>query len=496
MLTMGVVPSYGATVLTLDEAIDIALEQSYASRRLRLNLFRSKQAMKAARARTRTQINLDLVAPDFSEQVQGARVSDQLPTYNTIGRIQWGGLLEVEQPIVLTNTTLSLRTDVQQFRDSVFDDLLNTTEKEKRLRSQFKLSIRQPLLVPNSQKLALERAELQLELAQRSFTRTQLDVIYNVTLDFYTFYRSIRQQEIAQEEATRQETSYDLAQRKYDAGLIPEVEALQMEVALAESRNKLLQADGDVSRSADRFKLALGLMLEDDVAVETDFRFAPFEVDEAKAITHGLRHRAEIRENEIGRRVAAITLMQTRAKKAISGEVSAYYDRTGVSDPELPYETYADELLNSSLIDLRRRPRNRGVRFILRVPIWDWGVNDAEVLAARATVHQQDVDLEEQQQAVAREIRAVIAQLREARGGLEVLKRSEEVAQRSYEISLARFENGDITARELSDAHESLTRVRQSYLGAYITYQLAVADLKRRTLYDFENDRSLVEDGN
>jgi outer membrane protein len=494
MLTMGVVPSYGATVLTLDEAIDIALEQSYASRRLRLNLFRSKQAMKAARARTRTQVNLNLDAPNFYEQVQDVRIPNQLPTYNTIGRIQWGGRLVVEQPVVLTNTTLSITTDVQQFRESVFDDLLNTTEKEKRLRSQFVLSIRQPLLVPNSQKLALERAELQLELAQRSFTRTQLDVVYSVTQAFYSLYRSTRQHEIAQEEETRQETSYDLAQRKHDAGLIPEVEALQMEVALAESKNKLLQADGDVSRSSDQFKLALGLMLEDDVGVRTDFSFTPFAVDEAKAVAHGRRHRAEIREDEIDRRLAAISLMQTRANNAISGEVSAYYDRTGVSDPEFPYETYMDELLNSSLMDLRRRPRNLGVRFSLKVPIWDWGTSDAEVLAARAFLQQREVNLEEQQQAVARDIRSVIARLREAEGRLEVLKKSEGVAQRSYDINLARFENGDITARELSDAHESLTRARQSYLDAYIQYQLAVADLKRRTLYDFENDKSLVED--
>ncbi len=38
----------------------------------------------------------------------------------------------------------------------------------------------------------------------------------------------------------------------------------------------------------------------------------------------------------------------------------------------------------------------------------------------------------------------------------------------------------------------TLTHSRQAYLDAYIQYQLAVADLKRQTLYDFENERSLV----
>jgi outer membrane protein TolC len=66
------------------------------------------------------------------------------------------------------------------------------------------------------------------------------------------------------------------------------------------------------------------------------------------------------------------------------------------------------------------------------------------------------------------------------------------VAQRSYDISAARFENGDITAQELANARDGLTRARRSYLDAFIRYHLSVADLKRQTLYDFEADESLV----
>ena len=89
---------------------------------------------------------------------------------------------------------------------------------------------------------------------------------------------------------------------------------------------------------------------------------------------------------------------------------------------------------------------------------------------------------------------ATVTRLREARGRLEVSRQSADVGRRSYDISLAGFDNGDITNQELALDRQRLTQARQAFLEAFIQYQLALADLKRQTLYDFENDRSLVEE--
>ena len=39
-----------------------------------------------------------------------------------------------------------------------------------------------------------------------------------------------------------------------------------------------------------------------------------------------------------------------------------------------------------------------------------------------------------------------------------------------------------------------MAQARQACPDAFIYYQLALADLRRQTLYDFENDRNLVEE--
>ncbi len=480
-----------AVVLTLDDAIALASEESYAARIRDLRLHQAEQNMIAAKGSFKTKADLILNAPNFSEQVQPIFAPNKLPTYNTTGSLQWQSRLQIRQPLP-TNGIVILNSDLYQSRKSVIDQL-DETQRTKRFFTSFRIEFRQPLFVPNTLKLGLERANLQLEQEQRQYTRTQLDIIYDVTEAFYEFYNATRRREIAREEVKQQEQSYELAQKKFEAGLIPEVEALQMEVKLAQSKNDLLDAESGQSRVADQFKMTVGLPLEEEVTVETDFALNLFEVDEAKAIEHGLRHRAEIRENEINRRLAEITVRETDALTAIKADIRASYELTGISDPSLSFDTGTSDLFESSIDDLRRRPRNRGVQFIVTVPLWDSGVNRAEVEVARGRLKQRELDVMEKQRSVELQIRRVITQLKSSRNSLDVLKKSEEVAQKSYDISLARFENGDITSQVLADALDALTGARSDYLNAYIKYQLAVADLKRQTLYDFERDRSLVE---
>ena len=479
-------------VLTLQDAIDLALEKSYDARRERLILLSAQQNVLAQKGRFRTQANLTLNAPYFREQVQSFRIPDEVPYYNTTGTLRWQSQLRITQPLP-TNGGISLVSNLYQSRESVFRDQLDATEKAKRFYSSFRLEFDQPLLVPNSLKLGMERANLQHEQAQRQYLRTELDVVYQVTSAFFSLYSATRRQEIATQEVKQQEDTNDLAQRKFGAGLIPEVEALQTEVDLSQSRNRKLEAEGALLRTQDQFKMALGLPLDQDVAVKTDFEMSQFEVDDQQAIDHGLEHRSEIRETQINRRLSEITLKETDALSTIRAEISAYYDLTGVSDPLLEYESTLSRFFHSSITDLQRRPRNRGVTLTMSLPLWDSGVNRAQVAAAQATLERSELTEEEMVRQVTQQIKAVLTRLQESRGRVDVLRRSQEVAERSYDISQARFNNGDITSQVLALDRDRLTQARTNYLQAYIDYQLAVADLKRNTLYDWEKGKSLVE---
>ncbi len=480
------------TVLTLDEAIKIALEQSYEMKSLRLSLNQAAQNLIAAKGRFKTNADLSMEAPNWNETVSEIQVPGALPVFNTTGYTRFLGTLDINQPLP-TDGALILRG--QSYHRDVSTYLQEQDEDVSRSEIYNSISLRfqQPLFAINQLKLGLKNANLSYERTSQRFRRSELDIVYNVTRSFFDFYQATRRHEITRENLNQQQELYDLASKKYAAGLIPEVEALQMEVDLAESRAALLSAEGARQRSEDNFKQLIGLSLSDAVAVRTDFELERVQVDLERATTLAMKYRTELREGQIDIEMARLNVKQADARSEMRGDISAFYDITGVSNPNLPYKSPWDRLWDSSIEDMDRRPHNRGVTFTLTVPLWDWGVNRAEVQSARAALSTSELSLEEQKKTIQREVRDVVMRLREAENRVEVLNKNQEVAQRAFDITLERFNNGDITSQDLALDRNRLTTAKTSYLEAYVDFKLAVADLQRKTMWDFVHDRSLLD---
>jgi len=478
--------------LTLKDAIDIALEKSYQMKVLRLNLEQAEQNLVAARGRFKSNAELRMDVPNWSETVSEIPVKNDLPVFNTTGFLRYQGVLDINQPLP-TDGTITLRSQVYHRNVSIYTADLLQDIKRKEVYSSMSLRLHQPLFTINRLKLGLTTANLNYERTSRRYKRNELNIVYLVTQSFFNLYRATRQAEIARDNVSQQEEMYNLAKKKFEAGLIPEVEALQMEVDLAESRNDLVAAEGELSRAEDSFKQLIGLKLTDQVGVQTEFDYHKMDVNLEKAIRLALENRSEVREAEIDVQLAHINVKEADAKSEIRGDLFAFYDLTGVSDPNLPYTSSVNALWNSSIEDMNRRPNNKGVVFSLSVPLWDWGVNGAEVAASEAQLREAEITLAEQKKTIEREVREVVGRLKEAANRLDVLLKNQEVAQRAFNISLERFNNGDITSQELALDRNRLTQAKFSFLNAYIDYKLAEADLKRKTMWDFEHNHSLVD---
>ena len=479
-------------ILTLDQAIDIALEKSYEMKRLRLLTIQAEENLSAAKGRFKTNASMSMDVPYWRESVVEIPVENGLPVYNTTGDFQYQGTLDINQPLptdgVFTLSSRLYHRDVSTFK-SLGDEV-----KRKEVYSSLGLNFSQPFFTINRLKLGLKQANLEYDRTLRIFKRSELENVYQVTQAFFQLYAATGQMEIASENVEQQQELYDLAKKKFDAGLIAEVGALQFEVDLAQSRNDLAVAEGELKRTEDYFKQLIGLDLTDDIGVEADLQFARVFVDLDRAIELALKNRSEIKEGQIDVELARLSVKETDARSEVYGELLASYDLTGISDPTLPYSSSPRSLFNSSLDDMERRPNNRSVIFRLSVPLWDWGVNAAEVARAEAGLHSAELDLVEQKKTITREVRAAVDRLQQAENRYEVLKKNQDVAQKLFDISVQRFNNGDILSQDLADDRNRLTQAKFSLLQAYTDYKTALADLQRKTMWDFEKDKSLVDE--
>jgi outer membrane protein len=82
-------------------------------------------------------------------------------------------------------------------------------------------------------------------------------------------------------------------------GLIKEVDALQMEVDLAEAQNNYDLSVVTLGSALNEFKHLIGINFSDSVSLNSEFKYTVVIVDPVKAVQLALQNRLEIREQEI-----------------------------------------------------------------------------------------------------------------------------------------------------------------------------------------------------
>jgi outer membrane protein TolC len=472
-------------VLDLSTSLEIASERNYQMRTLQEDLLRAEYRLTAATNQFKTQINFLLTAPSYNETIR--RFEDSLGVYySPVKQAEYWGNIEISQPLP-TDGRFFLRSGVFGLND--FEIERNTVQVSTQL------GFEQPIEAfysYNRIQAGFRQAELSYELSQKRLTRFELDLNYTISEVFYQLIAALENENIARQTLRMQQETTELAQNKYRAGVIAEVEALQMEVDLADALNAYDIAKANRIAQANYLKQLLEIPLTDSIAVETDLSYSIVTVDIEKAIESGLKHRLEIREQEIEKELASIDIQRTRVEGQITGRISAYYDLIGVGTD--PNSVALSQTLSSAWNELKRRPGNRGVSLNISIPIWDWGVSRANVEAARADLRKANYSLDNEKVSVEREIRNTVARLNSSLKRLQLLEKNVEVAEKSFEISRQRYANGEINSQSLALDRTRLSNAYLSRLQAYIDFKLLIVDLARKTFYDFERDRSLVEE--
>ncbi len=462
--------------LDLDKSIAIARDKSYSMKRLEQDLKIAEYNLKSATSRFKTHINLNFVSPQYTETIRQFEDSTGISFYS-VKQLNYQGTININQPLP-TDGYIFVRSGLSNY-DDLFSDFRSTY-----LNTRFGLV--QPLDALygyNAIRSSFKRAELAFERSSRQLKREELNLVYAVSSAFYNLLSVQKSTEIAQMDLDRQTEAFNIARNKFEAGLIREVDALQMEVDLAEAQNNYALAHVNAGSAMNNFKEILGIELSDSVVLSSDFQYDVVIVNPEHAVQLALANRHEIREQEIQIEQNKLNLKQQRAAGMIKADLTAYYEKVGVST--MPIASGFTQNLQSSYNDFLSRPQNYGIGFSISIPLLDWGENKALVNAAKARLTQNELQKTEVQRSIEREVRNLVADLNTSLRRLQLLEKNVEVAEKSFGITRQRFSEGDIDSQALALERNRLNNAYNSHLRAYINYQLMLADLMRKTFYDF-----------
>jgi outer membrane protein len=469
--------------LDLASSIELAKEKSKNMLILQQSLKKAEYDLKAATSSFKTHVDLDLVLPQYTETIRQWEDSSGISFY-PVRQNQINSYLTISQPLP-TDGYLFIRSGVQSFVDYYADD--------RNAQISSSIGLRQPIEAffgYNQRRLGYRQAKLAYDLSLKQLKREELNLVYEISQNFFQVLSYHERRNIAQQGLNRQQEAFDIATSKYNAGLIREVEALQMEVDLSAAVNDFDLARVDYAAQVAFFKESLGIDLRDSVNIKSDLSYTQVVVDVEKAVALALENRLELKENEIEIEMSEMEIKRRRAAGMVNGDILLNYNFIGVNKSELiiPIETQ----INNTWQNLINRPGSFGIGLTLNIPIIDWGENRARVHSAQASLTQDKLQQDADKVTIERDIRTTVSRLQSSLMRLKLLEKNVLVAEKSFEISRQRYVNGDIDSQSMALERERLNNAYITRLESYMVYKLLLSDLMRKTFYDFEMNVSML----
>lgn len=439
--------------------------------------------LKATTSSLKTHVNLALTIPQYSKTKMQWADSSGI-TYFPLRRNEVNGYLNISQPLP-TDGSLYIRSGV----DNIVD--YNVRNRSAEITSQIGLT--QPIAAffgYNNNRLAYKTAKLAYDLALKRLKRQELDLVYNISQSFFTVQSYHEGMNIARLSLDKQKEAYEIAKSKFSAGLIREVDALQMEVDLGEAENNYDGAIVNYVSQISLFKELLGIELTDSVIIKSDLEYKPVVVDVEKAVSLALENRLELKEMDIQIEQNQMDIKRQKATGRISGNIAVNYQFQGTnkSDLGVPFKT----TLENTWENLVDNPNGFGIGLTVKIPIIDWGENRARVRSAQAILKQNQIGLAGEKVDIERDVRSTVSRLQSSLRQLQSLEKSVVVAEKSFGITMQRYSNGDIDSQAMALERERLNNAYIQRLAAYIDYKLRLSDIMRKTFFDFEKNVSLL----
>lgn len=467
--------AYSQRTISLDECLQIAHKQSPA-------LFEAKRkyeiAQWSAEAQARslgTQVDLTLAAPIYSDNTT--------PIYNPLTGLtdllserltQFGPGITIQQPIEWTGGTLSVSSSL--YRQTQLGTSGPAINNYLGLGT---IQIDQPIFKANEMALTEHESDMALLDARAEYATQWAAINYSVQSLFYNLYEAEEQLKIQQDEVAASQANFDLADNKFKAGLIAEVDKLQLEADLAAARTDLFDRQRLQAAAQRDLEIALGLGFNDSLSARMDtLPEIHVSINRETAIRAALANREDVLAARQAITLAQDALARTGNQRTIFASLSGSF---GASQ---------DAVLLNAITD---NPFiNRGLTLSITVPVFDWGAHSLKMEAAQSSIDLSQTALALKEQQVRQEVLSAIDQIEAATAQVEVAKKSVEVAEEAYTLSRERFDLGKITSQDLTLDQERVTRARLSALTAEVAEHLALADLTQKTLFDFEAGKPVV----
>jgi len=462
--------------LTMEQVVEIAQSDAPDVQLAQTRLSNRYWSYQTFLADYKPLINFSATLPDLNRSINSITLPDGGEAFiqRSLMNNQVG--LSLRQDVALTGGTIFLNTNLSRL------DIFSTNGNPGSISyfsTPVSISFVQPIFNFNELKWNRKIEPLRYQEAKRSYSEDMEQTAFEAVQLFFDVLIAQLNVQAAEQEKSNADTLYEISKGRFEVGKIAETELLQIELSVANAENALAQATLNLQSSTEQLRNFLGIQEVVRFEMIAPTEIPDFIVEADRALQFALRNRSETiafeRRLRQAERDVAVAKGQTGPQVNLTGNF-------GLSQTASELDLAYQDLLNQERVTLS-----------LQIPIADWGSSQARREVAQSNLELEQMNVQQERVNFERNILLKVQQFDLVRNQIDRALRAYEISQKRQQMTRNRYYIGKIGITELNIAVQEQEAARRNYISALQSFWLAYYDLRRSTLYDFANDRPLVE---
>lgn len=463
-----------STTLTLQEAIEIANDSSLQALRVK-NLYQSSYwefiSYKAARLPS---LSLDLTPASYNRYIRQRYDSQEnIDVYRAQQMFSASGSFNITQNFDPLGGTFYLETGLEYMRN--FGDYTGNQFSSIPIR----LGYRQSILGFNPFKWDKKIEPLKYEKARKELVQN-MEIVAENAVNYY-FALALAQEEyrLAVNNLASCDTLYVTGERRFRIQAISEADLLTLKLDRVNAQNTLENARIALKRAM--FSLATYLGMDQNAEITVTLPAAPVThvISTDFALMQARNNNPDILQHRQNILEAQRELNRTKMESRFSANVNASIGFNQVAP------TFSGAYSHPMRQDL--------VSLSVSIPLVDWGVRKGKVNMARNNLNVVEIAARQEELTVEEDVVMTVSdfniQQQLVSSALEAL----DLADMAYERTKQRFIIGKADLNSLTLSQSRQQSANTNYIRALQNYWLSYYRLRKLTLYDFDQSRSLID---
>ena len=459
--------------LTLEKAIQMAQDQSPDAKVLEKEYLASKWDYVAFQASLKPQIGFNANIPGFSRSISNISQDDGSSLFRTQSLAFSSASIFMQQQLPFSGGSLFFQSEVASLWN--FEPLDNQLWQT----SPLLLGLNQPLFQLNQVKWNQREQKLALQVAKIGYLEALETVAQEMTRIFFDAMIAQKDKERADFNVINNDTIFTLSQGRFQVGKIAENELLQSELRLITAQADFEQAELDYEQALRELRILLNLPENQPISLVLPQQLPPIQIDPDLAIDRANTYSSFTQENNLRQFQADRRLRQVQQDNRFQADLRATFGLNQSADDF--FDSYKDPV------------DRQNFSISLEIPLFNWGRGQAERKAAEARRESIMTTLGQEQKDFENNVFFQVKSLQQLEKRLEIAARSDTVSQRRYDISKQRYLIGKISIQDLFIAQQEKDGAQQNYVNSLRSFWNAWAELRKLTLYDFEQQESLLD---